>query len=201
MAAAGTLAGLVAWPAQGRARTARWPVAALTGGSTADASFLKGIGPGHDAISLDQDWQGLESQLDRLAGYRLVGLLDPGRHTVVEAMLQARNARLLSLGSHQDGRHRISTAPAAHGVGAALAHGLARAGFEHQVAEAGLGPVAGSFTGVADLAAGDWAGLMGEALGRIAAGNWVPGEPRQLRRAGRPNSHSNDSLVSFVVQL
>lgn len=206
LSAAGVVSGLAGLPAGRAAASPRFGVVALVGGSALDAGFLAGVGPTEGTISLapgrTQDWAALESRFDGLAGYRLVGLLDPGRQAILDTLLQGRRARVLCVGEHSGACHRFATAPAAHGVGTAVAHGLSRAGHGHAIRETGYGEnTAGGFSAVPELAAADWAGLVGQALGRVAEGSWEPSESRHHSRAGSTSSISNDSLVSFVVHL
>lgn len=206
LSAAGVVSVLAGPPAGRAAASPRFGVVALVGGSALDAGFLAGVGPTEGTISLaagrSQDWGVLESSLDGLSGRRLVGLLDPGRQAILDTLLQGRRTRVLCVGEHSGIRHRFATAPAAHGVGTAVARGLSRAGHGHAVQETGYGEnAANGFSTVPDLAAADWAGLVGQALGRVAEGSWEPGESRHHSRVGSTSSISNDSLVSFVVHL
>ena len=184
----------------------------LLGGSRADQAFLAGIDAAKvsraEVLSLPPGdmaaLASLEQRLMALKGQCIVGLLDEGRQTLVDEYLRQLGARVLCCGRHSAGgaSHRFVTTSRARGIGVALAGGLSTAGETFLVHEASLGADASAGKPVTLHPGRGWAGMTGESLARIAAGDWTAGAAGQYRGAGNaPGLSAGYGLVSFAVQL
>jgi len=215
------LAGRSAWAATAAAMP-HAAIVPLIGGSDSDDAFLAGIRAGlggsqaaisnlvrlepGDPAALGE----LAPRLTALKGAQIVGLLDEARHTVVAEILRDLGAKVICTGWHSmaagtgyDSTHLLVTAPRARGIGTALAGGLTSAEQGFMVHETAFGadqPLGGTSPRLGSD--GNWAGMMGEALGRIAIGNWSPGSADRYRRVGvERNATNNQGLVSFAAQM
>ena len=176
VAVAGGAAAAVTTPlSSARATLAAEPVRLLIGGQ-APSSFVPGVRAALASAGLLADPQG--GVMDNVAwlqarpGRRLIGLVDSADAVLVRELARDGRLRWLANGHHsqrpEDHRHAVDSLPASRGLADVLA-----------------------------AANGDWAPVLGRALGQIAAGRWqgagTPGHPAGSGPGGVL------SFASFVI--
>ena len=176
VAVAGGAAAAVATPlSSARAALAAEPVRLLIGGQT-PASFVPGVRAALASAGLLADLQG--GAMDAVAwlqarpGRRMIGLVDSADAVLVRELARDGRLRWLASGHHSqrslDHLHAVDSLPGSRGLADVLAE-----------------------------ANGDWAPVLGRALGQIAAGRWqgaeAPGHPAGSGQGGVM------TFASFVI--
>lgn len=159
-----------------RATAAGEPVRLLVGGHT-PSSFVESVRVGLGGMTAElQVGGGMDgvAWLQAAPGRRLIGLMDTADAVLVQQLARDGRLRWLASGHHSqsldDHRHGIDSLPASHGLAAVLGQ-----------------------------AKGDWAPVLGLALGQIAAGRWQTAETTTGLTVPAPGGKRRFALASFVI--
>ena len=159
-----------------RATTAGAPVRLLVGGHT-PSSFVENVRAGLGGMTAElQAADAAEgvAWLQAAPGRRLIGLVDTSDAVLVQQLARDGRLRWLAGGHHSqsfdDHRHGIDNLPASHGLAAVLGQ-----------------------------VKGDWAPVLGLALGQIAAGRWQTAETTTGLTLPAPGGKRRFALASFVI--
>ena len=195
----------------------------ISTGSPLDAAFASGLAnspselkTGSIAIgpSMFSQWIDLVTAIRAEKGSFAAGVIELWRYPLLEELLRETGASIVSVGRHENDRHRFTSLPASQGIGLCLADSLERIGLSANVSERAAHVI--DRTEQLPSSARDeifqsasWPALVAEMYGRMAAGTWVPGKVNEaptgklasFRDGANDTSHKTSGFVTFAIQL
>jgi hypothetical protein len=192
-------------------------------GSSLDALFASGLANSQSEIktgsivigpSMFSHWNDLLAAIRAEKGSFAAGVIDLWRYPLFEELLRESGASIVSVGRHENDRHRFTSLPASQGIGLCLTDSLTRIGLPanvgecaaHDVDEMELFP---SSARAEAFRSASWPALVAEMYGRMAAGTWVTGKVNEapigklasLEGGANHTSHKTSGFVTFAIQL
>lgn len=192
-------------------------------GSPLDAVFASGLANSSSEVrtgsiaigpSIFSQWNDLVTAMRAEKGSFAAGVIELWRYPLLEELLRETGASIVSVGRHENDRHRFTSLPASQGIGMCLADSLERIGLPANVGECpahAIDPMAQllSCAPAEAFRSASWPALVAEMYGRMAAGTWVTGKVdaapsdklASFKGGVNDTSHKTSGFVTFAFQL
>lgn len=192
-------------------------------GSSLDAAFASGLANSPSEVrtggiaigpSIFLQWNDLVTAMRAEKGSFAAGVIELWRYPLLEELLRETGASIVSVGRHENDRHRFTSLPASQGIGLCLADSLERIGLSANVGECAVHAIdpmeqLPSSTRVETFRSASWPALVAEMYGRMAAGTWVTGKVdaapidmfASFQAGANDTRHKTSGFVTFAIQL
>jgi len=156
------------------------------------------------------DPKAISQAINKLKGRSVVGLMGDADFILFQEMVRDAGGQMLCVGQHvwggaslYDCRHEFVSGPQSQGIGSALSDALSQRDIPHSITEASVDTAEKATGKLVRLSnEKDWVGSLGQALGRVASGDWQSGPVWSVDRPSHSSrQQTRQSTVSFVAVI